>query len=50
MPWRLSSGIIEAIIVVDFGTATTFDYVSPRGEYREVRLPRDSGFLPRRFS
>jgi type III pantothenate kinase len=22
-----------AVIVVDFGTATTFDYVSPRGEY-----------------
>src|SRR4029450_1294498 len=22
-----------ACIVVDFGTATTFDYVSPRGEY-----------------
>lgn len=23
----------SAVIVVDFGTATTFDYVSPRGEY-----------------
>lgn len=24
----------EALIVVDFGTATTFDYISPEGEYR----------------
>ncbi len=24
----------KSIIVVDFGTATTFDYVSPKGEYR----------------
>ena len=24
----------RSIIVVDFGTATTFDYVSPKGEYR----------------
>lgn len=23
----------QALIVVDFGTATTFDYISPRGEY-----------------
>ena len=23
----------EALIIVDFGTATTFDYVSPKGEY-----------------
>ena len=23
----------KAIIVVDFGTATTFDYISPKGEY-----------------
>jgi len=23
----------KSLIVVDFGTATTFDYVSPRGEY-----------------
>jgi len=23
----------EALIIVDFGTATTFDYISPKGEY-----------------
>ena len=23
----------QSLVVVDFGTATTFDYVSPRGEY-----------------
>ena len=32
MRWRPMSDI-EELIVVDFGTATTFDYVSPRGEY-----------------
>lgn len=24
----------KSLIVIDFGTATTFDYISPRGEYR----------------
>jgi len=31
--WRHTAGGPHGVIVVDFGTATTFDVVSPRGEY-----------------
>ena len=31
----------QETIIVDFGTATTFDYVSPRGEYRRLHFAGD---------
>lgn len=36
----------SALIVVDFGTATTFDYICAKGVYRGERLRRVWGFLP----
>jgi len=30
----------QSLIVVDFGTATTFDYISPKGEYMGGPSPR----------
>ncbi len=37
-----------ALIVVDFGTATTFDYISARGEYQGGRSPLAWRSPPRR--
>src|SRR6185369_4328729 len=31
--WAKSQGEVTGVIVVDFGTATTFDCVTPKGEY-----------------
>ncbi len=37
----------RSLIVVDFGTATTFDYISPRGEYMGGAICPGSGDLRR---
>ena len=41
----------KSLIVVDFGTATTFDYVSSRGEYRGGAIaPIPGAMAPPRYS